>query len=73
MKSRKRSPATFRVSGHSAAFGATVEWRVVVSESGVQARRLQDGRELAIGWRQLLGAAMFYGHDSLRGENGNKL
>lgn len=73
MKAHKRSPATFRVEGHSAAFGATVEWRVIVTESGVQARRLIDGRELAIDWRQLLGAAMFYGHDSLRGENGRKL
>ena len=73
MKARRRSPATFRVEGYSGAFKTTVEWRVIVTESGIQARRLLDGREISIDWRQLLGTAMFYGHDSLRGERTDNL
>lgn len=68
MKAKKRGPARFEVSGHSAAFKKRVLWKVTVTETGVTARRTEDGRELSIDWRTLLGSAMFYGHDSLRGE-----
>lgn len=68
MKAKKRGPAYFDVRGHSAAFKRDIVWRVCVSENGITARRIVDGRELSIDWRTLLGSAMFYGHDSLRGE-----
>lgn len=68
MKAKKRGPAYFDVRGHSAAFKREIVWRVCVGENGIHARRTIDGRELSIDWRALLGAAMFYGCDSLRGE-----
>ena len=68
MKARKRGPARFDVEGYSAAFKQVVLWKIEVTGSGVTARRQLDGRELSIGWRALLGAAMFYGADSLRGD-----
>lgn len=68
MKAHKRAPAHFKVTGYSSAFKHDTEWKITVTESGIQARRLYDGRELSIGWRPLLGAAMFYGCDSMRGE-----
>lgn len=68
MKARKRQPARFTVSGYSPAFKKEVAWAVTVSETGVHARRAEDGREISIGWRELFGSAMFYGRDSQRGE-----
>ncbi len=62
IQARRRSPANFHLESYSSAFQETTVWRVRVSESGVTARR-QDGRELSIGWRELLGAAMVYGKD----------
>ena len=68
MKARKRQPARFTVSGYSPAFKKEVAWNVTVGETGVCARRAEDGREISIGWRELFGAAMFYGRDSQRGD-----
>ncbi len=59
---RRRQPARFVLESYSPAFQEETTWRVRVSESGVLARR-QDGRELSISWRELLGAAMVYGRD----------
>lgn len=67
MIAKKRGPARFTVSGYSAAYRNDITWKVEVTQSGVTARRVIDGRELSIGWRELFGAAMFYGVDSLRG------
>lgn len=69
VKARARGPARFTLDSYSSAFQQTTTWRVTVTESGVSARR-QDGRELSIGWRELLGAAMVYGRDSERRTNG---
>lgn len=68
MKAHKRSPANFMVTDYSAVFKRTVVWKVQVTESGISAHRHDDNRKVAIDWRTLFGAAMFYGHDSARGE-----
>ncbi len=63
MKAEHRGPARFTVKGYSAAFKRTVVWKVEVTTEGITARRQTDGREVAIDWRSLLGAAMLYGVD----------
>ncbi len=73
MKATRRGPAFFTVSGYSAAYKREVTWKITVTESGVNARRQEDGRDLSIDWRTLLGSAMFYGCDSLRGDGKAKL
>jgi hypothetical protein len=60
---RPRSPAYFTLDTYSSAFQESCTWRIRISETGILARR-QDGRELSISWRTLLGAAMVYGKDS---------
>jgi len=72
VKAARRGPANFTVSGYSAAFKRDVVWKITVTESGVSAKRTEDGRDLSIDWRTLLGSAMFYGCDSLRGDNAGK-
>jgi hypothetical protein len=66
MKDRK-TKARFFFSKHSGAFKRKVEWKIVASNSGVSAQR-DDGRKVSISWQQLIGAAMFYGCDSERGQ-----
>lgn len=69
MRAKKRQPARFDVVARSSVFkNGKIVWKVVVdSDAGMVATR-QDGRRVAIDWERMIGAAMFYGHDSVRKE-----
>ena len=63
MKAKKRQPAHFEITGRSSVFGS-YSWKITVSETGIVAVRDKDRRRVSIEWKALIGAAMFYGHDS---------
>lgn len=68
LKAKARKPARFRIEDRCAVLGDRYVWEVVVSGTGMKARRQSDGREVSISWREMIGTAMFYGRDSKRGE-----
>ena len=68
LKANKRRVARFEVRDRSTVFPVTVTWRIEVSEGGLKARRDLDGCTTYVSWKQVLGAALYYG----RTEKGNE-
>lgn len=68
LKANKRRVARFQVRDRSTVFPVTVTWNIEVSEAGLKARRDLDGCTTYVTWKQVLGAALYYG----RTEKGNE-
>ncbi|MCK5652787.1 MAG: hypothetical protein KAJ42_15460 [Gemmatimonadetes bacterium] len=68
LKANKRRVARFQVRDRSTVFPVTVTWNIEVSEGGLKARRDMDGCTAYVSWKQVLGAALYYG----RTEKGNE-
>jgi len=68
LRANKRRVARFEVRDRSTVFPVTVTWRIEVSEDGLKARRDLDGTVASVSWKQVLGAALYYG----RTEKGNE-
>ena len=66
---KRRQPATFHVRARSAVFkDQTIDYTVVVTETGYVVTRRLDGTRVAITWREAIGLALFHGRGIPRGE-----